>query len=95
MTFRHIVLFRVHDDVADPELSGAMEGLRRLGDEPGILEWTIELSLDRRKGRVLVEDATFVDLNSFEMWRAGEAHRQVADRMSKISDWLVGDWQAS
>ncbi len=90
MTFRHVVLFRVRDDVAGPELSDAVENLTRLGDWPGVLEWTIAMSLDERKGRIVVEDATFVDIDTFHMWRAAEAHRQVASQMSKIADWLVG-----
>lgn len=94
MTFRHVVLFRVRDDVAGPELSAAMEGLKRLGDSPGIVEWTIELSLDERKGRIVIEDATFIDIDAFRTWRSGAAHREIASQMSEIADWLVGDWQA-
>lgn len=91
--FRHIVLFRVRDEVTDPDVLSAIDALRALGSEPGVATWTIELSLDVRKGRIIVEDGTFVDADAFAAWRAGEAHRVLAERMSVISDWWVGDWE--
>ncbi len=57
--------------------------------------WTIELSVDTRKGRVIVEDGTFADVNAFDIWKAGDSHRAVANRMTKIADWLSGDWCSS
>jgi hypothetical protein len=91
--FRHVVLFRVRDDVADPDVSAAIAELRAVGEGPGILSWDIALSLDTRKGRVIVEDGTFVDRAAFDAWRATDAHRAVGERMSAISDWWVGDWE--
>jgi len=91
--FRHVVLFRVRDDVTDPDVSAAIDALRALGDAPGVRSWTIKPSLDTRKGRVVVEDGTFVDRRAFELWRAGEEHRRVAEKLSLIADWWVGDWE--
>jgi len=93
--FRHVVLFRVRDDVADPEVSEAMSALGSLGAGEGIESWLIELSLDRRKGRVIVEDATFSDRAAFLAWRADAAHQRVAARLALIADWWVGDWDTS
>lgn len=90
--FRHVVLFRVRDDVADPEVSAAIELLRSLGDGTGILSWTVELSRDRRKGRVIVEDGTFSSDEAFDAWRAHSRHQKAAEHLSGIADWLVGDW---
>ncbi|MBM3715880.1 MAG: Dabb family protein [Actinobacteria bacterium] len=92
--FRHVVLFRVRDDVTDPEVSDAMAVLRQLGTLPGVTGWTVALSLDERKGRVIIEDGTFPDQGSFETWRARSQHQRAALRMSEIADWLVGDWNA-
>lgn len=90
--FRHVVLFRVRDDVTDREVSEALAMLRRLGTLPGVTGWTVALSLDERKGRVIIEDGTFLDQGSFDTWRARSEHQAAALRMSEIADWLVGDW---
>ncbi|MEV8239968.1 Dabb family protein [Microbacterium testaceum] len=91
--FRHVVLFRVRDDVADPEVSVAIAELRAVGEWPGILSWDVALSMDMRKGRVIVEDGTFVDRAAFEEWRVTERHLAAGKRMAAISDWWVGDWE--
>ncbi|MDQ1218287.1 Dabb family protein [Microbacterium arborescens] len=52
--FRHIVLFRIHDEVSDERVTEAIDALRSLAVLPGIQSWTVELSLDQRKGRVIV-----------------------------------------
>jgi len=91
--FRHIVLFRVRDDVTDPDVSAAMDELRAVGDAPEVTAWTVVMSLDTRKGRIIVEDGHFLDRSAFETWRAREAHQRVAQRMAGLADWWVGDWQ--
>jgi hypothetical protein len=91
--FRHVVLFRVRDDVADPDVSVAIAELRAVGEWPGILSWDVALSLDTRKGRVIVEDGTFVDRAAFEEWRVSDPHIRVGERMARISDWCVADWR--
>lgn len=90
--FRHIVLFRVHDDASDAELEQAVSALRRLGDDIEAVSWTVEVSLDSRKGRMIVEDTTFADVAAFDRFRAHPAHIAIADHMARISDWWVGDY---
>jgi len=92
--FRHVVLFRVRDDVTDPDLSAAIDELRAVGKARGVTAWTIEMSLDTRKGRIIVEDGSFVNRSAFETWRAGDVHKRVAERMAGLADWWVGDWEA-
>lgn len=87
-----MVLFRVRDDVTDPDVSAAMDELRAAGNALEVTAWTVVLSLDTRKGRIIVQDGTFRDRCAFETWRAGEVHRQVARRMAGMADWWVGDW---
>ena len=84
---------RVRDDVADPDVSAAIAELTGVGEWPGILSWDVALSLDTRKGRVIVEDGTFVDRAAFEEWRVTEKHLAAGQRMAAISDWWVGDWE--
>lgn len=89
--FRHIVLFRVWDDVTDARIGAAIADLRQLGEHSAVVEWTIALSTDTRKGRIIIEDGAFADAESFRDWRSSEHHRKVADRMAEIADWWVGD----
>lgn len=93
--FRHIVLFRVHDEVTDDEVAEAVRALRDLGLELQAASWRVELSRDVRKGRIIVEDAAFVDESDFRRFREHSAHIAVAQRMADISDWWVGDYDAS
>ena len=92
--FRHIVLFRVYDEVDHARVDEAIERLRALGSLPGVIEWRVELSLDARKGRVIVEDATFVDHGSFEQFRRDPRHVETAEALSHIADWWNGDYAA-
>ncbi len=91
--YRHIVLFRIHDEVTDDHVTEAIDSLRSLGDLPGIVSWRVELSLDSRKGRVVVEDATFADNGALERFRVAPQHAEVASAMAEISDWWVGDYR--
>jgi hypothetical protein len=93
VTFRHIVLFRVRDDVGDPELSAALDALRALDATAGASAWRIELSSDSRKGRVIVEDATFASRDAFERFVALPEHRAVGKLMAALSDWWIGDYE--
>ena len=53
----------------------------------------IERSLDGRKGRMVIEDATFADAQAFAAFRSAPAHGAMAAEMAEISDWWVGDYQ--
>ena len=90
--FRHIVLFRIHDDVAQARVDEAIARLRSLGDLPGIVRWRVERSRDTRKGRVVVEDAAFVDDAAFHAFATHPAHVAVGEMLSEISDWWIGDY---
>ena len=93
--FRHIVLFRIHDDVSDTRVTDAINELRSLAALPGVRSWVVELSLDERKGRVVVEDATFSSADAFRTFHAHPRHVQAGKHMSLISDWWNGDYLTS
>jgi hypothetical protein len=93
VAFRHLVLFRIHDDVSEDRVSQALERLRSLADLPGVTALAVARSLDERKGRILVEDATFSDAASFAAFRALPAHLLVGTEMATISDWWIGDYE--
>ena len=94
MGFRHIVLFRVHDGVANRRVDTAITRLESLATLPGVQSMHIERSLDGRKGRVVIEDATFADAAAFAAFRAAPSHVAAAAEMAEISDWWVGDYEA-
>lgn len=92
MPLRHLVLFRIRDEVADADVDRALAGLRGLGDLPGIVSWRVEMSTDTRKGRVIVEDSTFVDRAALQDFRAHPRHAESSALLARIADWLVGDY---
>lgn len=94
MTYRHVVLFRIHDHVEEHDIDEAVDALRSLADLLCVESWNIARSLDERKGRILIEEATFADEDAFAAFREDSRHRDVAARMSEISDWWIGDYRA-
>tara|TARA_R100000306_G_scaffold60720_1_gene61391 strand:+ start:189 stop:542 length:354 start_codon:yes stop_codon:yes gene_type:complete len=90
--YRHVVLFRLHAGVSAAAQEEALRTLRRLGDQPGVLAWTVERSLDERKGTVFVELGTFESVQAFESFRRSDEHHAASRVMREISDWLVGDF---
>lgn len=94
--FRHILLFKLHADLTEDSVEKATSLLRILGQNNSeILEWKIEPSLDRRKGLVIVQNSLFVDKDAFERFRISDKHKTTAEHMSRISDWIIGDYYDS
>ena len=85
-------MFVVQPLVSDAAVAEAIKALRDLGRQPGIVSWRVELSQDVRKGRVIVENALFVDQAAFTAFRLSPEHQQVGARLAAIADWLVGDY---
>ncbi|MEV5040322.1 Dabb family protein [Microbacterium sp. LMI1x-1-1.1] len=94
MAYRHVVLFRIYDHVEEHDVAGAIDRLGTLADLPGIVDWRISRSLDERKGRIVVEEATFESAETFAAFRAHPRHQTVAAEMAAISDWWIGDYEA-
>ena len=92
MTYRHLVLFRVHDHVPEPDVQAAEQALAGLGALPGVVEWTVRRSDDDRKGRIVVENGLFDDADALAAWRDLPEHRAVGERMREIADWWIGDY---
>ncbi|WP_311210864.1 MULTISPECIES: Dabb family protein [unclassified Aeromicrobium] len=93
MALRHLVLFRVYDAVADADVDDALVQLASLATLPGVLEWTVRLSDDRRKGRILVENGLFESQEAFEAFRVHPQHVQVSTVMRDLADWWIGDYE--
>jgi len=91
---RHISLFRLHDDVDDVSRDKALTMLRDLKDAvAGIVEWQVELSLDTRKGQIIVQNGLFADDTALQAYRASDKHKPVVRFMADISDWWIGDYK--
>ena len=93
MPYRHVVLFRVHDGVANSRVAHAIAQLESLATLPQVMSLFVAPSLDGRKGRVIVEDATFADAAAFTAFRTAPTHIAVGAAMAEISDWWIGDFE--
>lgn len=94
MEYHHIVLFKLHGQVNDVQVQQAIQFLKSLGsNNPEILKWEVALSVDTRKGKVIIENAVFVNRQAFDKFRASDKHTEVGNFMKEISDWLVGDYE--
>lgn len=90
--YRHVVLFRIHDDVPDTTVTYALGVLTELCSLPGITHADVTLSDDHRKGRVLVQNVRFADRDAFETFRVHPRHDEAGTLMRTIADWWVGDY---
>lgn len=90
--YRHIVLFRVHDDVPDSTVTHALDVLTELCTLPGITDADVTLSDDRRKGRVIVQNVRFTGRDAYETFRTHPRHGAAGDLMRTIAVWWVGDY---
>lgn len=92
-SIRHIILFKLYENVSSNEVAKAIQLLRTLGTgDEGILEWKIEKSIDVRKGIIIIENGLFKDKNAYERFRKSDNHLKTVDFMSQIADWTVGDY---
>nr|WP_155048225.1 Dabb family protein [Microbacterium sp. ZXX196] len=87
-------MFRIHDDVGDARVDAAIDMLQGFAAFPGVVSWITTRSLDERKGRVVIEEATFESRGAFERFRGDPAHVRAAKTMAEIADWWIGDYEA-
>lgn len=87
---RHIVIFMAKPGVEADEIISLLQSLD--SDEPGILAFTAQQSLDQRKGVVVIENMLFADERAFERFKFSPVHKELGEKMSHIADWLVADY---
>lgn len=92
MRLNHTVMFKIHDDVSDDDVARAIQLLTELGGEPGVEKWIIRESIDRRKGRIIIEQAVLENEEAYQAFRTSPAHVKAGDFMKTIADWWVGDY---
>lgn len=88
------MLFRVYDHISEADVDAAIASLRALEALPSVLSWRVERSSDMRKGRVIVEDASFASEADFAEFRRDPSHVAAGEMMAGLSDWLNGDYEA-
>lgn len=92
-SIRHIVLFKIEDGVSEKQIDDAIKLLKELGkDNPSILEWTIEKSLDTRKGIIIIENSLFKSEEDLKDFKSSEKHIKAGEIMKEISNWIIGDY---
>lgn len=87
------MLFRIRDGVDPETVARAVEGLSALSDLPGIVEWTVRLSDDTRKGTVIVENALFDRQDRIAEFRTHPRHVETSNVMREIADWWIADYE--
>ena len=95
----HVVLFKLHQDAPAGMKKRAFELYQQLkedtgGDEAGVLYFELKENMDLRKGVEWVELAVFRNNDALQAFRKHPAHTTVADIMSQIGDWFVGDFMS-
>ena len=85
-------MFRVYEGVETARVSEAVEGLNSLSEIPGILEWIVRLSDDRRKGTVIVQNSLFESPEALAAFAAHPLHRVSAERLRNMADWWIADY---
>ncbi len=92
----HVLLIKFNTDTAQ-EAKDRIFGLYQTlatdcgGKEAGILYFKVERNLDLRKNIELVEIAIFRDNEALQAFRVHPLHVTLAQDLSKIADWQVGD----
>jgi hypothetical protein len=61
------------------------------GKDAGILFAEVKHNLDLRKNVHLVEFIIFRDNDALQQFRVHPKHKELADILSKVADWQVGD----
>ena len=63
------------------------------GENAGILFWTVQKNLDKRKNIHLVEFAIFKNQEALDLFKKHEKHISLIDEfLVKYCDWKVGDF---
>lgn len=91
--YHHIVLFRLYDDTSAAVRREAVNRLQRLGSgHQGLTSWTVNESIDTRKGHIIIEEAVFETEADYIRFKQSQAHVAVGEFMRQIADWWVGDY---
>ena len=90
---RHIVLFKIHDEITETVFEQAVKELMELGEgHNGLEAWHVNVSTDTRKGRIIIEEAVFTTEADYKVFHDSDKHVKVGNLMKTVADWWVGDY---
>ena len=91
----HALMFNFRDGAPQEAVDRAVRMVRALGELPGILAWTIQESLDQRKGRTVLELGIFKNGQAFLDFRDHPEHQAFTGYVRDYADWNIVDFEGS
>lgn len=91
----HAVMFNFHEEASPEQVEKAIRMCRALKALPGILAWTVQESLDNRKGRTALELGVFESGQAFLDFRTHPVHNEFSSYVRDHADWNIVDFPAS
>jgi heme-degrading monooxygenase HmoA len=91
----HAVMFNFHEEASPEQVEKAIRMCRALRELPGILAWTVQESLDTRKGRTALELGVFESGQAFLDFRNHPVHNEFSSYVRDHADWNIVDFPAS
>lgn len=91
----HAVMFNFHEQVDHEEIAIAINMCRALRMLPSVLAWTVQKSLDNRKGCTVLELGVFENGKAFLEFRNHPVHKEFTDYVKNYADWNIVDFRTS
>ena len=91
----HAVMFNFHEEASPEQVAKAIRMCRALRELPGVLAWTVQESLDNRKGRTALELGVFENGKAFLNFRNDPTHQEFANYVRDHADWNIVDFPAT
>ena len=90
--YRHIVLFRIHDDGATTLSMRLSPRSATPVTRAGCSSGGSSPPTTGARGRVVVVNGLFADREDFTRWRTSSVHDSATERMAGIAHWWIGDY---
>ena len=90
----HAVTIRFHDDAAPEAMDKAIATAESLATIPGVHNWIVRESLDKRKGRRVLLLGTLDNGQVLAAYRLHPVHVAFVDILQHIADWDTVDFVA-
>lgn len=91
----HTVMFHFHEQVSREEIATAVDMCRALKNLPGVLAWTVQKSLDNRKGCTVLELGLFENGKALLEFRNHPDHKEFTEYVKNYADWNIVDFRTN